>query len=297
MSAIDWHSNIAESFDSGYQRSARFAERLRVLGALIEQHLPDGGTFLDAGCGSGVFSLIAARRAAHVTGFDGSADMIALARAKPLPNVQAQVSFEVAELGEIAKFGPGEYDVVFSSSVLEYVEDLRNGLNAHAAMLRSGGVLIVSMPNGDSLYRLAERTVFEAIGRPRYLRYVRHMPRADELAQLVRRAGLQQLSTATFGAAPLLGPAMRALGMARKSDTLTVIAARRGGGLRLKYEPPSQGPGGGWCHINLHERYGGTLPKKLEFSQISARPRHPAQDARILEAYKKFEATMKAPCT
>jgi len=39
--------------------------------------------------------------------------------------------------------------------------------------------------------------------------------------------------------------------------------------------------------VDFHERYVGTLLKKLGFSHVSARPRHPAQDARIVEAYKK----------
>jgi len=39
--------------------------------------------------------------------------------------------------------------------------------------------------------------------------------------------------------------------------------------------------------VDFHERYVGTLLKKLGFSHISARPRHPAQDAGIVEAYKK----------
>jgi transposase len=39
--------------------------------------------------------------------------------------------------------------------------------------------------------------------------------------------------------------------------------------------------------VDFHERYVWTLLKKLGFSHVSARPRHPAQDARIVEAYKK----------
>ena len=39
--------------------------------------------------------------------------------------------------------------------------------------------------------------------------------------------------------------------------------------------------------VDFHERYVGTLLKKLGFSPISARPRHPAQDERIVEAFKK----------
>jgi len=39
--------------------------------------------------------------------------------------------------------------------------------------------------------------------------------------------------------------------------------------------------------VEFHERYVGTLLKKLGFSHISARPRHPFQNAEIVEAYKK----------
>ena len=39
--------------------------------------------------------------------------------------------------------------------------------------------------------------------------------------------------------------------------------------------------------VAFHERHVGKILKKLGFSHISARPRHPAQDARIVEAYKK----------
>jgi transposase len=39
--------------------------------------------------------------------------------------------------------------------------------------------------------------------------------------------------------------------------------------------------------VDYHERYVSTLLKELGFSHMSARPRHPAQDGRILEAFKK----------
>lgn len=43
--------------------------------------------------------------------------------------------------------------------------------------------------------------------------------------------------------------------------------------------------------VHYHERYVGTLLKELGFSHVSARPRHPAQDARIVEAFKKTGPT------
>ena len=45
--------------------------------------------------------------------------------------------------------------------------------------------------------------------------------------------------------------------------------------------------------VDYHERTVGKLLKKLGFSHMSARPRHPAQDERIVEAYKKLPARAK----
>ena len=39
--------------------------------------------------------------------------------------------------------------------------------------------------------------------------------------------------------------------------------------------------------VDYHERYVGTLLKLLGFSHMSARPRHPRQDAEVIEAFKK----------
>ena len=39
--------------------------------------------------------------------------------------------------------------------------------------------------------------------------------------------------------------------------------------------------------VDYHERYVGTLLKQLGFSHMSARPRHPGQDAETIEAFKK----------
>ncbi len=43
--------------------------------------------------------------------------------------------------------------------------------------------------------------------------------------------------------------------------------------------------------IDYHERYIGKLLRKLGFSHMSARPRHPAQDERIVEAFKETSPT------
>ena len=44
--------------------------------------------------------------------------------------------------------------------------------------------------------------------------------------------------------------------------------------------------------VAYHERYVGTLLHRLGFSHMSARPRHPGQNAEIIETFKK---TFHAP--
>jgi transposase len=43
--------------------------------------------------------------------------------------------------------------------------------------------------------------------------------------------------------------------------------------------------------VDFHERYVGTILKKLGFSHMSARPRHPAQNAETIAAFKKTSRT------
>jgi len=47
--------------------------------------------------------------------------------------------------------------------------------------------------------------------------------------------------------------------------------------------------------VAYHERYVGKLLKTLGFRHMSARPRHPAQDAAIVEAFKKTSRARWAP--
>src|SRR5258708_28730168 len=47
--------------------------------------------------------------------------------------------------------------------------------------------------------------------------------------------------------------------------------------------------------VAFHERYVGKLLKRLGFSHMSARPRHPAQNERVVEAFKKLRRSFERP--
>jgi trans-aconitate 2-methyltransferase len=99
---------------------------------------------LDVGCGDGKVTAEIARAVSRgsVTGVDASPQMIAFAKktfpAKKLPNLK----FQVMDARKI-KFAQS-FDVVFSNAALHWVDDHEKILRGSAAVLKSGGRLVVS---------------------------------------------------------------------------------------------------------------------------------------------------------
>jgi trans-aconitate 2-methyltransferase len=99
------------------------------------------GVIYDLGCGAGnVTRLLVARwPAAAVTGVDGSATMLAAARA-----ATPAVTWEQADLRTWRP--PRPADLVFSNAALHWLDDHRRLLPRLIADLAPGGVLAVQMP-------------------------------------------------------------------------------------------------------------------------------------------------------
>ena len=225
--AVAWHSSIAQDFDAKYSASPPFRERYGIWCALIERHVGPQSQVLDAGCGSGVFSAHAAKAASSVLGFDGSAEMIALAQARAARDGLGNCRFEVAALEDLNVLGGRSFDLILCSSVLEYVEDYWRAFDWLAGALQPGGTIVFSMPNGASLYRRAERLAFRLTGRPAYYAHVRNVPTFGEVKAGLARRGFEIRSCQYYAAAPLLSRVARALGRADLADNLFVIACGR----------------------------------------------------------------------
>lgn len=223
--AVAYHSAIAADFDSKYTASPAFRERLAVWDALIARHCPENADVLDAGCGSGALAALAAPRAQSFLGFDGSAEMVALAKARV--GERANVRFAQASMGDSAVLDGRSFDLILSSSVLEYIADWQGALGWLAAALRPGGILVFSTPNPASLYRKAERAAFALTRRPTYYEHVRSAPSDAVIDAALDVAKLVLVERRYYAAAPLLSPVARALGVPRWADTLGVTVARR----------------------------------------------------------------------
>lgn len=113
--------------------------------------LPGGSKFLDVGCGSGAFTLGAARRGYDAVGLswdeENQAKAGARARLLGLRAVRFPIC-DVRKLGERTEL-KGQFDVVLCSENIEHViDDLTLMKDIHAC-LKPGGRLCLSTPNFD----------------------------------------------------------------------------------------------------------------------------------------------------
>lgn len=106
----------------------------------------DGTRFLDLGCGTGYGSTFVVDAGGSYDGADGSAAAIDYALAR---YGGEHARFVVADLMEPlpAEFAGSSYDVVFSSEVLEHVEDPFALVRTMARSLRDDGTCFVGTPN------------------------------------------------------------------------------------------------------------------------------------------------------
>ena len=132
-----WDPDQYERFAD--ERSAPFWDLLGLV-----RPVP-GGRVVDLGCGSGELTaeLHRALRAAETLGLDSSPAMLA----KAWPRAGDGLRFD---LGDIAGFDQGGWDVVFSNAALHWLPDHQTLLARLAGLLAAGGQLAVQMPaNAD----------------------------------------------------------------------------------------------------------------------------------------------------
>lgn len=143
------------------------------------------GTCLDAGCGTGEFSVALARRGWLVTGFDPSPYAIEIARARAA-HVAPAVRFG---LGGVDDFETGStYDLVLAVDVLEHIENDAAAMSRLASFLGRGGALVVTVPMDPALWSAAD----EFSGH--FRRYT-----SESLAELAARSGLGVETMRTYG--------------------------------------------------------------------------------------------------
>ena len=120
------------------------AQQIWARELIAQLHLRGDEHILDVGCGDGKVTAEIARAVpkGSVTGIDASPEMIGFARKTFPPSKIPNLKFQIMDARHIRL--ARRFDVVFSSSVLHWVDDHPAFLRGAAACLRPGGRLVVS---------------------------------------------------------------------------------------------------------------------------------------------------------
>jgi len=98
---------------------------------------------LDAGCGFGYYSIILAEKGAIVTGIDISEKMVELAK-NNAAKASVKCQFFVCDMQDLTIFDSNTFDLVTSSIVAGYLDDLKKAFSEVFRVLKTGGAFTFS---------------------------------------------------------------------------------------------------------------------------------------------------------
>lgn len=154
----DWYEQTAQSGATTAAAVGYLSERHhRAMKRMFQELLtpsPSGALMLDAGCGHGGFAQRWARDNT-VAGVDFALSMVKLARAAGLEAFHADA--------KAMPFAPGLFDIVISVEVSQYFEDVGPLLAEMTRVARPGGMVVLSLPNSQSLARRFNRAVIRKL--------------------------------------------------------------------------------------------------------------------------------------
>ena len=184
---FEMFSDLSSDFDEKYRKDKNFFQRINCWTEAIGKYVKKDMLVYDIGCGSGVFSFFTASKGARVTGMDGSKGMINLCNQKlneatDKSGKQLQFVQQILPLPESASFEKGE--LILCSSVFEYIMDTDQMIATFKSLLNNHGMLLLSVPNKNSIYRKAEKIGFALLNKPSYLKHVCNRYSYQQLVQL-----------------------------------------------------------------------------------------------------------------
>ncbi len=156
-------------------------------------HLQPGMTLLDCGCGPGTITLGLAAVVApgHVVGIDLEPGMITRATAFATARQITNVRFQVANICDLP-FPDSAFDTVFTSAVLEHLDDPVQALQEMCRVLKPGGCVgVISTDWGEPLISppdTAVRQFFELFERG-FRHHGGSLNRGRHLRIMLRQAG------------------------------------------------------------------------------------------------------------
>ena len=145
-----------QKYDSWYETPlGKTSDRLERELIFSMADVREGEKALDAGCGTGIYSIELARKGAIVTALDASSEMLDWARGKA-GRAGLNINFIKADVLKIP-FPDGHFDIVLSVCMLCFVKERDGALLEMKRVLRPGGRIVVALLNSRSPWALLRR--------------------------------------------------------------------------------------------------------------------------------------------
>lgn len=154
-------------------------EKMRDARESLQKRFPEGlegKTFLDIGCGSGLFSLGARELGAKVLSFDFDPDSVSCAKGlkkKYFPDDEDWEVFQGSVLDSELMDGLGQFDVVYSWGVLHHTGDMWQAMENAIARVAPEGAFYIAIYNDQGgysdLWRGVKKTYVKS---PEWVRFV-----------------------------------------------------------------------------------------------------------------------------
>jgi 2-polyprenyl-3-methyl-5-hydroxy-6-metoxy-1,4-benzoquinol methylase len=122
----------------------------RIVEIVQNRCIKPGERILDAGCGTGNYSIALAKAGFHVIGTDFAAGMLTKAREKIDLALSENVSFQQVDLNAPLDFPKGYFDQIISISVLQAVAHPDFTLSELYRVLKPRGTIVLSLPKENS---------------------------------------------------------------------------------------------------------------------------------------------------
>ena len=147
----DWPARYDEWFETPIGRAVRKREA-ELIGEFLSPQPEE--KVLDAGCGTGVFTLDILAAGASVVGLDISGPMISVARKKTRGYLFSGVRGDMLRL----PFRDNHFDKAVSITALEFIKDARSAVDELFRVTRPGGCVVVCTLNSLSCWAVRRKT-------------------------------------------------------------------------------------------------------------------------------------------
>ncbi len=168
-----------------YKRGQVFLTKLKSLVS------SENSEVLDYGCGTGRMSIMLGNEGYHVTGVDPAIDHIKIALSM---NHSTNVKFKI--MNNALDEPPLHYDAVVSSSVFEFVPDAQQYIGDIHAVLKPNGILLISIPNTKSWWRLYSKIRFAK--QYNHFKFQKNVFTEKEMQKIVEHKGFHKIGSSIY---------------------------------------------------------------------------------------------------